>query len=508
MQRLHFARPELKDKILVLHASEGRDRLKVVGVCRHASAAGIVPGMPVAEASSLVGKHSTRLQLEKEDPQADRLLLARVAQRCQRYSPTVSLEESDRPECLFLDITGCAHLFGGEEGLAQRLTVELARGNWNFCVAIADTIGAAWAVARHGQRSVHSWQIVPAGQSLAALRGLRLAALRLPPEVAEILTDLGVRRIGDLEQLPRASLVSRLGPAVAQRLSQAEGQALEILVPHRPIPCYRAEVSLEQPLEHSGIVENLSQQLLEEVLKQLPAGAGITELLCRYLQDSALPLEFRVGLFRPSVRKRHLWELIRLQLENLRFDRPMVGASLRVTGTAPLECAQQELFEERTPSSERNFSILLDRLSSRLGREAVVRVRSVSDAQPEFAFQEEPWLGTQRRPVPKVSPKRKRTPESAMEEGLSCFRRPLRLWKNPTPVRVLALAPEGPPRELSWGKQRERIVYAWGPERIETGWWRGPAIARDYYQAETDRGRRLWLFRERGSSSWYLQGVF
>lgn len=540
MQRFQHARPAARpepdspagalarseaSRALALVANEGRRGKRVVACCPEAARLGVRPGMPAAEAASLGrrgkfgrGRRSDAptLRIEPEDRPADEEALRRLARWCLRFTPTVSVEETERPECLFLDITGCAPLFGGEEGLARKLTDDLSRQGWLSRVAIADTVGTAWGVARHGEahRTVPvDSTIVPPGRTREALAPLSIAALRLPAQAEAILWELGITRIEQLARLPAASLSSRLGPEVLTRLAQATGELAEIVVPCRSVPNFEAAVPLEPPVAEAAVIERLLGQLLEQVTTQLGPDLGIEELSVWLRHESGRRRELVLCLSRPSAHLPHLVELTRLRLERTSLAEPVSGVMVRVTGYGRLECRQRELFELGPDGErERELMALVDRLANRLGREAVSRARPVADPAPERAYRHEPAVDTI-KPRPAARSRSQRLqPDPTSQEPVGqagpFFRRPIRLFQRPAPLTVLAAFPEGPPRELRWGSSIERVARAWGPERIETGWWRGAAMGRDYYRARTESGRRLWIFRDRVSRRWYLHGIF
>jgi len=206
-----------------------------------------------------------------------------------------------------------------------------------------------------------------------------------------------------------------------------------------------------------------------------------------------------VGLFEPTASVRHLFELVQMQMERLRMTAPVSAIRVAATDTAPLVCRQQELFfrEDGSPeASSRHLAALVDRLSSRLGRRSVVRAKLVSDAQPERAWRGDPMLGDSRR-----RHRRRKTPAELPP-------RPLRLLRRPIALAATSIVPDGPPLSFHCCGREHRIAHTWGPERIETGWWRGRTIGRDYYCIETTTGRRFWLFRRLGDGRWFVHGTF
>lgn len=472
---------------------------RVVDCTAPARALGVRPGMPVAEAAALAG--IAALVLESHAPRADREALRRLAAACNQFSPLVGLESAERPECLLLDVTGLEHLFGGEPALAKRVAREMARQGWWVRLAIADTIGTAWAMAHYGAEAV---TIVAHGRSAEALWPLPIESLRLPVELGDRLHALGIERVEQLAALPRREWTSRFGSVLLSCWDRAFGLLDEPLVPCRPLPAVRAEYALEHATARRDAIEHLVGELVEQVAAQLLRhGLGALRLECRLAGDSAgseaaATVRFSVGLFRPTVSARHLFPLIRMQLERASLPAAVAAIELEVTQTAPLEHRQRELFpQEPAPRHPDELAVLIERLSSRLGNDAVARIRLVADAQPELAYRALPLVQNRyRRPAP-VPPDR---------EGLPP--RPLKLLPRPVPLVVAALSPDGPPVQFDLRGRRHRAAYTWGPERIETGWWRGQTVGRDYYRVETEAGERYWLFRRLRDGLWFLHGMF
>jgi protein ImuB len=443
-----------------------------------------------------------------------------------RFSPSVGIESSPPAESLLLDITGVAHLFGGEAGLVETILRELGAKRLRVQAAVADTIGAAWAVAHFSRMKEEgrlrlrtafilppsSFSLIPPGQTLPALRPLPVEALRLPRAVAALLRELGIRRIEQLEALPRRELLPRFGPGLLEHWDRAVGRLDEPLPLYRPGLRFAAGWSPEVPIARREVIEAGLAKLaghLSEMLRR--AGRGAVQLECRLECTAGDPLEVSVGLFHPTAWAEHLVQLLAVRLERLRIAGPVRHVRLAAPATAPLEPRPQELFSAGLPRRHLwDLAGLVDRLSNRLGQHAVVRVRLVPDAQPEMAY----------RYVPLV--KRRRLRLRNGEDAKPQAARPLRLLTTPL------LLPNGLPPLLWFFGHAQRIAKTWGPERIETGWWRGQAgtighqpgtvaqrwsalvgmVRRDYYRVETSTGRRFWIFRNLRDGRWFLHGVF
>lgn len=546
LERLAAARPELNGQAVLLYEQASRGGLRTVAFApslgRLSSAArqgsvrdanhgqplrtGIRPGMALAEAIALYEHAAAQpaghaalsaLHLEAYDPTADRLALEQWADWCQRFSPLVALEDAPRPASLLLDISGLAELFGGEAPLAALVAGQLTEHRLTTRVAIADTPAAAWAAA-HYARELPS-PILPPGETLAVLSPLPLAALRLEPGTVEMLQELGVECIGQLAALPRGMLRSRFGVAVLERLDQLLAATAEVAVAQKPVEQLSAERLFEYPTNRQELLEMVLAELLQNLTSTLAGQRhGILRLTCRLVRTGGPPVQFELGLYRPSGGVRHLLDLLRLRLEALRFRvsrRSQVEAvQLSVVAAAPLVAEQQELFERDRPrEAPRALAGLVDRLTSRLGREAVVRPALLADVQPEYACQYLPGAlppktrADSQRAQAKAKPK---TPPPHISPAAPAGARPLRLLAAPLPLRATSIVPDGPPLGFRFHGQEQQIVKTWGPERIETGWWRnrGVGIRRDYYRVETSSGSRFWLFRRLSDGQWFLHGEF
>lgn len=480
--------------------------------------------MPVADAQALLAptasparfrrRASGAVHFAQHDPRADREALQKLAWSCLRFSPLVGVEESEAPESLLLDITGCSHLFGGEEGLAKAVQQYFRRRKFSVYLGVAETIGVAWAAAHYGEsinlhyrrkldpRLSSTVVLIPPGQSEHALRPLPIEALRLAPKVADALNALDVRRIDQLLALPRGSLPARFGPELLRRLDQALGAATESIVPERPPEPIEADWSFEFPTADRRAIETVSRKLIERLFGQLvPRDQGVETLLCRLESAGSKPMCVFVKLLRPSASIEHLWQLLSLRLERLALPEEVSRVHVRMAATASLESRQRRLFESERHDDWEEFATLVERLASRLGARSVFRPILQPDAQPEYAIRHQPLLDGSRFSPPAAR-------QSREEPDDVLLARPLCLKREPIAVDVLAVVPEGPPYRFHWNGREHRIAQSWGPERITTGWWRARSIGRDYFRVQTEDGQRFWLFREISTGAWFLHGVF
>lgn len=451
-----------------------------------------------ADAESLAGEG---VRFEPHDPLTDVRRLRELVGVCHQFSPTVAVDRGESPESLFLDATGCGVGFGGEAAFAgQVVNAVRQRGYWGFA-ALGDTLGAAWAIARHGagrllfeSEARARVRVVGPGAHVEALRPLPVEALRLAPAAVEVLHDLNVVRIEQLLVLPREQLPSRFGAELLACIDRATGALPEGLKRERMAEPLEARWSFETPVANSQVLIAVIEELLGRLLKEVRGqDVGFQKLLW-WLRVSrhdqvCLPVE----LLRPTASAPDLLELIRLQMERVKLPGEVTDVTVRAAVVAPLVYRQADLFGGRVgPNRDDGVLGLVERLSSRLGNAAVLRPRLVADAQPELAFEYEPWLAAPKR-MPDVRPPVRMT-------------RPTCLRERPEPVRVMPVG--GPPGWIAWADREYAVERTWGPERIETGWWRGDDVRRDYYVAETTDGERLWLFRDLAAGGWYVQGVY
>ena len=494
----------------------------------------------------------TALAAEPRDHLAGRLALLKLADWCQRFSPTVGVDEIDPAGALFLDVTGIGALFGGEVVLAGQLLRDLiAEHGLQARVAIADTVGAAWALSRFATRRCSTGDpsplVVPSERTAAALAPLPVAALRLPEQTIALLAELGVRSVGQVASLPRSSLRSRFGSELLLLYDQAMGLANEIIVSVRPPSELQARWLFEFPTNRCDQLKFVMEKLLGKLAALLASerrGALRIEVL---LTLEAAPQEhLLIGFFRPSASLRHWLELLDLRLERRQTAALILAVDVAVTATGRLEEIQGALFGENRHAGQRSLATLVERLSSRLGRTAVLRAELLHEAQPEYACRLHPLAGqddrrmshatTAARRSDKAMPAaQNRPPQIPGDRPTILFSPPRRLaWRAASSAAARAgrssqnagaknvsacgvgdqfyggedVDDGARPGVLGGGADSFQVRLALGPERLETGWWRGRLIRRDYYQVETDTGSRFWLFRELRSGDWFLHGQF
>jgi len=509
--------------------------LRVISVDALARASGVVPGVTLADGRAL----EPNLGAIDFDGPGDAEALEKLAAWGRRYTPWSGVDDSfERPPdgCgdLWLDISGCGHLFGGESALLEDLLMRLERNHIAARAAIADTPGAAWAMARFGggglpptkaarqsgerspracvatERSPREWAlentILPPNRLRSYLEPLPVLALRLPGPTVEALSKVGLRRIGDLIPLPRAPLAKRFGPELAKRLDQALGSRSEPLSPQAPPVDFIARIAFPECIAQREDIEGTLERLLEILCKQLEkSGLGARKLTLRCDRVDGGRQHLHVGTGHPARKPSHLLRLFREKLDTVEPGFGIEAMVLSAPFTNPME-GQQDDMEGAAQQNGQGAAELVDRLSNKLGNAKVIRLTPQASHIPECASREAPAM--------EATPAN----EPAWESLAKPAPRPIKLLTNPVPIEVLASVPDGPPVRFKWQGQHHRIVSAQGPERIAPEWWHLEAghpdqTTRDYFQVELQDGRRLWLFREGlyrpdNPPRWYVQGVF
>jgi protein ImuB len=494
---------------------EGAGGPRIIALNEAAETEGLVVGESLADARA----KATVLQVREADPAADAAALRRLALWATRYTPTASPWGTENgADGFFLDVAGSAHLFGGEAALLAELADRLARFGLPARLAVADTPGASWALARfHAQPCI----VLPSGEEPQAIAPLPVETLRLSPDSVAALRRLGFKRVGALLREPRAPFAARFASQLLLRLDQALGRASEPLVPVLPPPVYHSLRYLIEPIVTQEAVVAVACRLMTSIVPVLVRdGVGARALrLALYRVDGAVRT-LDIGLSRPTRNPTHVVRLIELKLEALvetidaGFGFEAVG--LAVTTAEPIVNRQMEFTRQaqsRTdgcttdlnadpdPDRAERCASLIDVLAQRLGPRRVRRLAPVESHLPERAE----TLCTAA------------TPAAAWPTSEMTQPRPLLLFPRPEPVEnVMAEVPDGPPQRFRWRGEMHHIRRAQGPERIASEWWRKrtPRPTRDYYLVEDTDGHRFWLCREglyeheTSSARWFVHGLF
>ena len=472
--------------------------------------------MRLADARALFADLATA----RADPAADRQGLERLALWCNRFTPWCAVDASDDGDSgdggLLLDITGCAHLFGGEAALMDEIAARLTGLGIENRLGLADTPGAAWALARFGSAET---RIAAPGETRTAISALPVEGLRIAPEDAHLLRRLGLVTIGAVDRLPRASLARRFpcrerGGAVLARLDRALGRFTEPIVPLAPPPACLERLALPEPLLDRAGLDAVLARLMPGLAASLERdGLGARRLALRCYRVDGGVVRRTVATARATRDGDHLLRLFRETLETVDPGFGIDCAALHAERVEPLAPAQLSL--AGGGRKQGGVDLLVDRLLAKLGDGAVCRLEPAARHRPEAA---ERAVSPGRDPVPwSEAPSEVPAPPQQPQ-------RPFRLFDRPEPIDVMAEVPDGPPLLFTWRRVRRRVARAAGPERIEPEWWAGAGgggrdeTVRDYYRIEDADGRRYWLYRaglygEAGASTdtsprWYVHGLY
>jgi protein ImuB len=495
--------------------------LRLAAIDAAAQARGLEPGLGLAQAQAI----APDLVVRPHEAEADARLLAQLADWADRYTPLVALVP---PDGLTLDLTGAAHLLGGEAALVADATVRLRRHGLTVASAVAGTPGAAWGLARYARGTDRSARHVADADLDAVLARLPVAALRLPAETVAGLGRSGLSRIGDLVERPRAPLAARFGPLLLQRLDQARGIDAEAIGPRRPVPPAVVERRLAEPIVRQEDVGAVARALADALCAQLAErdqGVRGAQLLVFRVDGAVRRIE--VGLAGPCRDGKTLHGLLALRLHHLEdpLD-PGYGFDLiRLAATAIGPCgAQVQALPSLDPAAadrvarQQQVIRLGDRLAARFGDQRVMRPQVVDSHLPEHAGRLVP---IRREAAPPRQGNLAGLDPPAAGTSIGPLR-PLRLFEPPEPVEIVAGVPDGPPLRLRWRRQSLRVTAAEGPERLSAPWWVGAGARagarpetppRDYYRVVDEGGRRLWIFRDAPYDAthpprWFVHGLF
>jgi protein ImuB len=487
----------------------GQGGRRITARNRAAADEGIGEGQLVADAMALCPE----LEIRPADFASDRVALKRLADWCGRYTPWTAPDPcglKGEPDGIFMDITGCDHLFGGEAALLENLVARFGEFHITARAAAASTPGAAWALARFG---VAPLRVLQAGGEEDALAALPVAALRLPADIGDGLIRLGLKRIGDLYGCARAPITARFGAQVARRLDEALGRAAEPISPEMPLVPYRARLPFAEGLVRIEDIETATARLADELcvlLERHQKGARRLEL--RLFRVDGEVTVILAGTSAPSRTPAHLARLFREKLAQAGDDFDagygIEAMSLAALAVDPLAHAQGALTREG--ETRQAIEGLIDRLGNRFGPARVKQINPRASHVPERAVASAPFMTN----AEAFSPNDWRMQELRQLDGV--MGRPLRMFACAEPIEVLfSEVPDGPPRSFRWRRVVYQVARAEGPERIAPEWWRNAqGRTRDYYRVEDINGRRFWLYRDGlyGRDDelprWYVHGMF
>jgi protein ImuB len=477
--------PQLKNTAFVLKASS-HGRVIITAASPKAQAQGIFVGMALADAKAIFPS----LQVFDDKPTLTAQLLQRIAEWCIRFTPQAA---PDSPEGILLDASGCTHLWGSDEAYIADITKRLSVRGYTARIAIADTIGVAWAVARYGKGSM----VVESGGTLKALLQLPPSALRLEPGTMERLHKLGLRSISDFISIPRTALRRRFGQNIILRIAQAFDEVEETFTPIFPLQPYEERLPCMEPIVTRTGIEIALERLLQTLCNRLRnEGKGLRTAYFRCYRMDSTAQGIEIATSRASHHEEHLFHLFSLKISMLE---PKSGIELFVLEATKVEdyTPKQESFWETSGSIDNEkLSQLIDRIAGKFGEETIHRYLPAEHHFPERSYRKASSLHEQRS-----------------IEWKTDKRRPLQVLSTPEQVDVTAPIPDYPPMNFRHKGKLHTIIRADGPERIEQEWWIAEGEHRDYYCVEDEEGCRYWLFRlghytGDKSHQWFLHGFF
>jgi len=476
--RLHsdriLRRQPMTGPFAVTAHAKNTDRLLCVN--QEAQSAGLERGMSLSDAHALCPS----LRSEPHHPQADQYFLSGLSRWARRYCPWVAQDGGDG---LLMDITGSAHLFGGEEAMLNDLGHRLGHARLHARWGVADTRGAAWALAHYRPG------IATMGDTEHALNSLPVAALRIAPQEDVTLQRLGVKTIGQLTNLPRATLGQRFGASVLMRLDQALGTHGETISPEAEAPVYATRLTFPEPIGLSSDVMAALDRLLPALCAKLrdhQMGARTMLLICRRVDGQDQQVELRLARpLRDSARIKPLFER-----GVGTIDAGFGIDQLRLVATQVEHLAVEQISHHNTRSQD-GLHDLITRLGNRIGLDNIQRFLPADSHIPERSF----------------------------KIAAAAWSEPRGTWVSPAPRPIRIFPPEGiaaagnaPPKRFRWRRQSLATARATGPERIAPEWWfideNWRSGVRDYWRIETQQGRRLWMFYTPQNPGWFIHGEF
>ena len=445
----------------------------------------IEKGMVLADARAIYPS----LQYFDDKPELIPRLLKGIANWCIRFTPRATV---DLPDGIILDASGCTHLWDGDEKYVLDILKRLASKGYHARAAIADTIGSAWATARFGKEIV-----IEKNKQADALFALPPEALRIEDSTVERLHKLGLRQIKNLVSIPHTSLRRRFGKLIVQRLNQAFGTEQEFIEPINPVEPYNERLPCLEPISTLEGIEIGLRRLLETICKRLAKeGKGIrTAQFIGYRIDNKI-VRIDISTSRASNNPDHLFHLFQLKLSTFEPD---LGIELFILDATKVEDhlpLQEQFWKCNTGLNNNALSELIDRISGKIGANAILRYLPDEHYWPERSFKKATSLAEQP------------TTEWKIDK-----RRPLQILSRPEYIEVTAPIPDYPPMLFRYKGNIHKVMKADGPERIEQEWWIQEGEHRDYYEVEDEHGNRYWLFRsghydESKKPSWFMHGFF
>ncbi len=454
--------------------------LRISALNDAAAQVGLAVDLPLANARAIC----PQVQVYDADEVADADALNAIAEWCDRFTPLVAL---DLPCGLFLDISGCAHLFGGEAKMMSLVCGVLAVQGFTVSAAIAGTAVCARTLTRHDHG-----RIVRDGEEADAVRSLPISALGADIAVVTGLRRAGLKTIGEVADRGRHEITARFGARFTALLEQALGQSDAPISPRKPLPDYIVERRFAEPVTTEAVISatlsGLAGTLVAAMAKQ---GKGARQLEARFFRTDGVVRTIMVDTGQPVTRGEMIDRLFRERLEALSdpLD-PGFGFDLIRLAASRTEIVVQEQRDlDAHVHDQDEVSALIDRIAARIGGKRVVVHLPQDTHIPERAVWAAPAQHHLMEATQATWPAR-----VAGEPPL----RPLRLFERPEQIKVIAEVPDGPPARFVWRRATHAVVRVEGPERVAMEWWRAgnAVLTRDYFRVEDEEGLRFWLYRD------------
>lgn len=477
--------PELAAIPFVLSAAE-HGRMVITAANVLAQAQGIYIGMAVADARAIIPS----LKVLDDKPELANTSLTGLAEWCIRFTPAVAI---DLPDGLLMDISGCAHLWGGEKKYLEEINKRFKYFGYDVRIAIADTIGTAWAVARFGQNNF----IIESGEQTTALLLLPPSALRIEGAITERLEKLGLRQIRNFISISRPSLRRRFGKELLQQLDKALGHEEETIIPVISIEPYYERLPCLEPIVTATGIEIALQRLLDALCKRLQQEEkGLRGALFKCYRIDGKIEKIEIGTNRPTCNTKHLFKLFEIKINSIE---PAFGIELFTIDALKVEelpIIQEKLWENHYGLDDVGLLELLDRIAGKIGTYNIHRFVPDEHYWPERSYKAALSINEPLQTIWKIDRPR-----------------PLQLLSKPEAIDVTAPIPDYPPMNFRYKGKLHKIIKADGPERIEQEWWIQEGQHRDYYAVEDEEGHRYWLFRLGHydvvkSYQWFIHGFF
>jgi protein ImuB len=482
--------------------------LKLYSLDDAAARFGLDIGMPLANARAIC----PQLTVFDADEARDAQLLNDIADWCDRFTPLVAL---DPPHGLYLDITGCAHLFGGEAALLKLVCDLLTAQGFVVSAAIASTSICARTLTRHAHG-----RIVADGEEARVVARLPISTLGASEAITTGLRRAGLKTIGDVASRARYEITARFGAAFTARLAQALGEADGPISPRKPLPDYIVEKRFPEPIAtDTAIAATLSKLAQMLVAAMAREGKGARQLTACFFRTDGVVRGIVVDTGQAITRAEVIDRLFRERLDALSdpLD-PGFGFDLvRLSASRTEIVVQQQHDLDAHVHDNDELAALIDRIAARIGSHRVVAYLPQDTHIPERA--ELPVPAQQNLAAASQAAWQAREDEPPL--------RPLRLFERPEEIQVIAQVPDGPPARFVWRRASHAVVRAEGPERIAMEWWRsdsqaqGKGLTRDYFRIEDEAGLRFWVYRDGlydrehdaktgqpVQPSWFMHGLF